>query len=224
MHVEKLARLNPPPEVAALGTPEHLFVSSRLAAVLTRWLGRSMGFVLLAGGPALVTLFFATATPELRAATGLVTAILGLGGLFFALGGVLVVWWARPRSRCIYALYPDALAYCHGGEWAVVPWEEVEAYRPQPLNCALLPPSIVLRDRRTVPLRNDLLAPNELYDQVRRRVKGRAAPVPVPVAGRAVWLQPAPARQASSLGVLLAAGLVLVVLALGVLALVSAHP
>jgi hypothetical protein len=220
MHVQLLAEQQPPPEVVDLGTPEQVFVSSRWAAVLTRWTGMVLGFVLLAGGPALVTLFFGTATAELRATTGLVATILALGGLFFGLGVLLVVLGARPRERCVYAFYPDALAYCHGREWVVVPWDEVKAYRPQPLNCTFLTPSIVLRDGRTVLLQNTLLAPSELYDEVRRRVKGRAAPVPVPVAGAAIWIRPAgpvPLRKRPALPLVLA--LVLVVLALGVLTL-----
>lgn len=179
---DELADLQPPAEVMGLGQPDQVF---RLTPGLRNGLaygGQTLGLFMVVVPLLLTTLWW------LRGDIGIGLAMLGV---FFALMGVVLFYFSEKVHRSpVYALYPEALAFYQDGQWSVLPWDEVRAFKEKE-GLAFFP-SLALGDGRTVVLRNDYFEAAPFYAAIRRyansltrprRAAGQAAPPREPAPG-----------------------------------------
>jgi hypothetical protein len=167
MDMQKLMALSPPPEVLALGQPEHVFVGSAVTTAVKKWGGTLLMLALMAMFAGIGVAFRLTAPEHLQNNVGIAAVAYGLSGFFVILSGLMIGMLWHSSHTSAYALFPQALALSRDGAWSVVPWHEVASFEGQTLRHY---PHLRLRDGRKVPLQEGSLFANALYREVRLRV------------------------------------------------------
>jgi hypothetical protein len=170
-----------PPEVASLGRAEQVFANSPAGEAAVRMLGLAVGVLCIAGPIVGVALFYQLAPAADRARPPVLLTVYGLAAFFLILGVYLVYAVNRETWRPIFAFYPEHLAAVLEGQWVVIRWDEVSEYRHG--GRFSLYPRLVLRDGRTLLLRNHFILPNSFYNAVRQRVERSGMPQPQPSYG-----------------------------------------